>query len=90
MAESYTGEVKNGVVVFDAGTPPPPEGMKVQVEPRSASIEAEVGSNAIDDPAAGTRAWMLGLAREAEALAPPLPEDLAERHDHYAHGKPRS
>jgi len=29
MSETYTGEVKNGVVVFDQGTPPLPEGTKV-------------------------------------------------------------
>jgi hypothetical protein len=41
---------------------------------------------------ASTRAWLLATAREAEADpdAHSLPADLAEQHDHYAHGKPRS
>lgn len=86
MAESYMGEVRNGMVVFDAGTPPPPEGTKVHVEPIAS---AGNGPGVADDPAARTRGWMLSLAREAEAQAPPLPRDLAEHHDHYAHGKPR-
>jgi hypothetical protein len=37
-----------------------------------------------------TRDWLLGLAEEAERAAPPLPTDLAEHHDYYAHGKPLS
>jgi hypothetical protein len=40
------------------------------------------------DPLAQTRAWLLELAAQAEQLAPNLPSDLAEHHDHYAHGKP--
>ena len=33
-----------------------------------------------------TRDWLLALAAEAEHAAPNLPCDLAEHHDHYAHG----
>jgi len=40
------------------------------------------------DPLAPTRDWLLKLAAEAEQDAPNLPADMAERHDHYAHGKP--
>jgi hypothetical protein len=40
------------------------------------------------DSLAPTRDWLLALAAEAERAAPDLPSDLAERHDHYAHGKP--
>lgn len=29
MAETYTGQVQNGVVVFDEGIPPLPEGTKL-------------------------------------------------------------
>ena len=36
------------------------------------------------------RDWLLGLATESERVAPKLPVDLAEHHDHYAHGKPLS
>lgn len=39
-------------------------------------------------PGATTRDWLLALAAEAESDCPALPADLAERHDHYAHGKP--
>src|ERR1700752_3494501 len=39
------------------------------------------------DPLAPTRHWLLALAVEAEQEAPDLPNDMAEYHDHYAHGK---
>ncbi len=41
------------------------------------------------DGLAPTRAWLLALADEAEKAAPDLPPDMAENHDHYAHGTPR-
>jgi hypothetical protein len=86
MAETYTGEVRGGVVVFEAGILPP-EGTKVRVEPieRPETNESEPDV----DPIAGMRAMLLGWARKMEAIAPDLPSDLAENHDHYAHGKPR-
>lgn len=34
-----------------------------------------------------TRERLLAMATEAERLKPNLPSDIAERHDHYAHGK---
>jgi hypothetical protein len=40
------------------------------------------------DPLEKTRNWLLALATEAEQAAPDLPTDMAEHHDHYAHGKP--
>lgn len=40
------------------------------------------------DMLASTRHWLLALAAEAEQAAPDLPSDMAEYHDHYAHGKP--
>ena len=40
------------------------------------------------DPLASTRSWLLDLAAEVERAAPVLPADLAEHHNHYAHGKP--
>lgn len=68
----------------------PPKGVilplgaiEVQIRPVSGSTADRV------DPAAGTRDWLLALAEEAEQAAPELPPDLAEYHDHYAHGKPR-
>jgi hypothetical protein len=37
-----------------------------------------------------TYGWLVELAAEAEREATQLPADLAENHDHYAHGKPKS
>jgi hypothetical protein len=88
MAETYTGQVQNGVVVFDAGVSPPSDGTRVRVE----TTEPSSRTGAADtDPMASTRAWLLAAAREAEAdpEAYALPADLAEHHNHYAHGKPR-
>jgi hypothetical protein len=89
MAETYTGEVRNGVVVFDAGVSPPSEGTRVRIEAEQPLL---CPLPIHDDPMASTRAWLLATAREAEADpdAHSLPADLAEQHDHYAHGKPRS
>ncbi len=86
MAETYTGQVQNGVVVFDPDAPPP-EGTKVRVGPIDRPQTPASVPQA--DPIAGTRAMLLAWARKAEQTAPPLPSDLAENHDHYAHGKPR-
>jgi hypothetical protein len=85
-------EIRFHVVVDSDGIIRPPAGidlpvgeLEVTVRPRRQPAEAE----AVPDPLAATRSWLLGLAADAEAHAPPLPEDLAEHHDHYAHGKPR-
>lgn len=86
MAETYTGQVRNGVVVFDP-VAPLAEGTKVRVEAIERPETPTSGPDA--DPSAGTRAMLLAWARKAEAIAPHLPSDLAENHDHYAHGKPR-
>ncbi len=86
MAETYTGEIRNGVVVFNPAAPLP-DGTKVRVEPVE-RLETLTSGPALD-PIAGTRRMPLASARTAEEIAPPLPSDLAENHDHYAHGKPR-
>ena len=87
MADILTGFVQNGVIVLDMdpGRPLPPDGTRVRVEITgpSASQDGE------PDPLAQTRAFLLAAARDAEANAPPLPPDMAEHHDRYAHGKPR-
>ena len=42
------------------------------------------------DPMTETRNLLLGIAAEAEALGlDDLPSDMAENHDHYAHGASR-
>ncbi len=62
-----------------------PDG-EVEVTVRAAQGLTTPGADALGP----TRAWLLAMAEDAEALAPGLPTDLAEHHDHYAHGKPRS
>lgn len=37
---------------------------------------------------AAMHSWLLECAAEAEQLGPCLPCDMAEHHDHYAHGTP--
>jgi hypothetical protein len=72
---AYTGHVKNGMVVLD-GRVRLPEGAAVRVE--LADDEGEADS----------------LPTLAERLKDVIgiiegPPDLAENHDHYAHGKPK-
>jgi hypothetical protein len=74
MAETYTGEVRNGVIVLDEGTPSLPEGLRVRIEP--ADLKQAVGD---------LSARLRRLAGRAEGL----PEDLAENLDHYLHGHPK-
>jgi hypothetical protein len=74
MAETYTGEIRNGMVVFDEGTPPLPEGMKVNVEPADLK-------EALDD--------LSRLLLEFAGKAQGLPPDMAEQHDYYLHGTPK-
>lgn len=87
MADVLTGSVQNGVVVLDAipGRPSLPDGTRVRVE----VAEPSQRPDREPDPLARTRAFLLAAARDAEAQAPPMPSDMAEGHDHYAHGKPR-
>ena len=74
MAETYMGEVRNGVVIFDEGTPPLPEGMRLRLQP----IDME---KALEDLSQS----LLELAGTVEGL----PEDYAENLDHYLHGQPK-
>lgn len=80
MSQAFTGQVRNGVVVFE-GEPPLAEGTVVRVEP--------VAPPADEAALTTTQRLLLGWGRRAEAVAPPMPSDMAENHDHYAHGKPR-
>lgn len=74
MAQTFTGEVRNGVIVLDEGTPPLAEGTKVRVEP--ADIKAELAD-------------LSAQLRSLRGVAEGLPEDLAENLDHYLHGHPK-
>ncbi len=84
MSGTYTGEVRNGVVVFDPRVPLP-DGTKVRVVPIERPETATASEDA--DVISVTSQMLLAWARKAEQTAPPLPSDLAENHDHYAHGK---
>lgn len=41
-----------------------------------------------DQQPVASHSWLLECAAEAERLSPGLPSDMAEHHDHYAHGTP--
>jgi hypothetical protein len=75
MPQTYTGQVRNGVIVLDAGTPPLPESTRVRVElvdphgTATPSLSDRLGS-------------VVGIARG-------LPADFAAQHDHYIHGTPK-
>ena len=81
MPQVYTGEIRDGMVIFD-GTPPPlPSGTRVRIEP---IIPEDVSASSPSENTviAGTRGLLLNWARQAEAIAPPMPADLATEHDH--------
>ena len=77
MAETYTGQVQNGVVVFDEGTSPLPEGSRFHLVPIEPAM-GEPGPKTL----AERYAAIIGIAEG-------LPPDLAMEHDHYIHGTPR-
>ena len=69
----YTGTVVDGVVVIEDARSLP-EGTRVRIIP-------------LTRPAA---AAMLGeRLLQFAGSAPGLPEDMAENHDHYLHGRPK-
>jgi hypothetical protein len=86
--------IKFHVVVNEDQVIRPPAGVclpqgELEVTVRSLPVpQASPSSEDNSDPLAATRSWLLDIATEVERAAPGLPADLAERHDHYAHGKP--
>jgi hypothetical protein len=74
VAETYTGQVLNGVIVLDEGMPALPEGTRVRVEPVDLKAAVQELSQILLEFA--------GSGKE-------LPPDLAEQHDHYLHGTPK-
>jgi hypothetical protein len=68
----------------------PPAGVKLP----EGEVEVAVQSPAIVPSSTNhpdsTCGWLLDLAAEAERDGTRLPADIAEHHDHYAHGKPKS
>lgn len=76
MAEMYTAQVQNGMIVLDEGMPALPEGARLHVE----LIEET------EHPKGRTLAERLA---SIIGIAEGLPADMAEEHDHYIHGTPR-
>ena len=81
---TYKGTVQNGVVLIDGGVCLP-EGAEVQ-------IELTDGAQPTADTSGEPTIWqkLAALARKYESLPCDLPEDLAENHDHYLHGLPKT
>jgi hypothetical protein len=79
MSQAYSGEVRGGVVVLDADSPPLPEGARLRIE---------VVAAAAGEPPAASRTLLERYA-SIVGVAEGLPEDLADEHDHYIHGTPR-
>jgi hypothetical protein len=69
--KTYKGYLKNGVVVFDE---PPPLGEGTEVTVQVSEEEAPP-----DETIAERMGHLLGMIDD-------LPEDMAERHDHYLYG----
>lgn len=74
MSRTYTGEIRDGVVVFEGAPPPIAEGTKVRVEPVEVSPQSRTLAERLSS--------VIGRAKG-------LPPDLAEQHDHYLHGQPK-
>jgi hypothetical protein len=69
-----SGTVRNGVVVLD-GENPFPEGTRVAILVKPSDPPVVESPNSFLLKYAGT--------------VPDLPPDMAEQHDHYAHGAPK-
>jgi hypothetical protein len=67
----------------------PPNGITLPEGEIDVTVRQHPAALPVADPLGITRDWLLSLAADAEKAQPSLPADLAERHDHYAHGKPR-
>jgi len=67
----------------------PPDGVVLPHGEVEVSVR-ETAHKPSEDPLASMRAWLLDLSADAVQAAPDLPEELAQQHDHYAHGKPRT
>ena len=68
----------------------PPAGVSLPSGTVEVVVRASHANGQASDSPSLTHDWLLALAEEAEQAAPKLPTDLAEQHDHYAHGKPKS
>jgi hypothetical protein len=75
MAETYMGEIRDGVVVFEGPITALPPGTKVRVEP---ILDDEQPTPTLAERLQSVIGSVTGL-----------PSDLAEQHDHYLHGTPK-
>jgi hypothetical protein len=75
MSETYIGEIRDGVVVFEGPPPPLATGTRVRVEP----IE----------PGEDSTLTLAERLKSIIGTAKGLPRDLAEQHNHYLHGVPK-
>lgn len=74
---------EDGVIRPPAGVSIPPGWVEVTVRETVAKLESE------EEEIASMRAMLLGFAAEAERSEGEFPSDMAENHDHYAHGAPK-
>ena len=77
---TYRGQVKNGVIVLEAGVRLR-EGMDVRVEPVDSNGNVPADSQETQRLREGLLLFS-GVVKEG-------PSDLARNHDHYLHGTPR-
>jgi len=84
-------EIQFIAVVGADGLIHPPEGVSLPEGELDVFVKARSKPDPAPTPAslARTRAWLLSFADEAKAAMPDLPSDMAENHDHYAHGAPK-
>ena len=74
-------------VIGDDGLIRPPPGIELP----TGDVEVSLRPVHTAEPSTGSSLqWLIDLAEEAERDGPDLPEDMAENHDYYAHGKPKS
>ncbi|MCI0361572.1 MAG: hypothetical protein L0211_24065 [Planctomycetaceae bacterium] len=67
-----------------------PSGVEVPAGPCEVTVKPAGAETPVVTPEVrDLSAWLLAVAAEAENDPTPLPPDLAENHDFYAHGKPR-
>ena len=76
---TYTGHVKNGVVVLDD---------KVKL-PEGAEVTVNLRDSGDDGAAQDVTPTLYERLKPVIGAAKGLPPDLAENHDHYLHGRPR-
>jgi hypothetical protein len=74
VSDTYTGDVKGGVIVLDEGMSHLPESTRVRGEPAESRREIEASHESL-----------LSLAGKAKGL----PGNLTEQRDHYVHGQPK-